>query len=593
MLPSDPLRRVLYIDLSSKKYWVEDRRDVFEEYLGGTGAALKLLEEELPRGADPLSPDNVIVFAVGPLNALFPTASKTVAMFKSPHTGNLGESHAGGRSAIAIRLAGYGAIVIKGASEKPVWVSVHGDRVYFRDARALWGMTSSHTVGRILREVEPGSGIRTIMRIGRAGERLVSYACVTTETYRHFGRLGLGAVFGSKKLKALVVSGRGSLPVADRRAYREVYDRIYKLLTESPLMKKYHEIGTPINVLHLNELGALPSFNLQQARLETAEKISGEYLAQNYLGRRVSCAHCPVACIHLAALREPYEEEPYFYKTTFIGYDYEPIYALGSMLGAREPEGMLRLLDVVEAYGLDAMSTGVVLAWATEAYSRGLITKEDLAGVELRWGDYEAYIQAVRNIVEQPTELYRAMARGVAYAAEKYGGKDFALAFGGNEMAGYHTGPAAYLNYSFGARHSHLDSAGYSLDQKTIGKTPQAEELPQKLVEEESWRQVLTSLVLCLFAREVYKPDIVSSALKAVGFELGPEDLVKLGRRILAEKYRLKLELGFKPEEVSFPKRIFETPTPHGKLDPEYMERARKAYAELVRKLAGEAQKGY
>ncbi|MCC6040187.1 MAG: aldehyde ferredoxin oxidoreductase family protein [Thermofilum sp.] len=593
MLPNDPLRRVLYIDLSSKKYWVEDRRDVFEEYLGGTGAALKLLEEELPRGADPLSPDNVIVFAVGPLNALFPTASKTVAMFKSPHTGNLGESHAGGRSAIAIRLAGYGAIVIKGASEKPVWVSVHGDRVYFRDARALWGMTSSHTVGRILREVEPGSGIRTIMRIGRAGERLVSYACVTTETYRHFGRLGLGAVFGSKKLKALVVSGRGSLPVADKRAYREVYDRIYKLLTESPLMKKYHEIGTPINVLHLNELGALPSLNLQQARLETAEKISGEYLAQNYLGRRVSCAHCPVACIHLAALREPYEEEPYFYKTTFIGYDYEPIYALGSMLGAREPEGMLRLLDVVEAYGLDAMSTGVVLAWATEAYSRGLITKEDLAGVELRWGDYEAYIQAVRNIVEQPTELYRAMARGVAYAAEKYGGKDFALAFGGNEMAGYHTGPAAYLNYAFGARHSHLDSAGYSLDQKTIGKTPQAEELPQKLVEEESWRQVLTSLVICLFAREVYKPDIVSSALKAVGFELGPEDLVKLGRRILAEKYRLKLELGFKPEEVSFPKRIFETPTPHGKLDPEYMERARKAYAELVRKLAGEAQKGY
>uniref|UniRef100_A0A7J3X5R6 Aldehyde:ferredoxin oxidoreductase n=1 Tax=Thermofilum pendens TaxID=2269 RepID=A0A7J3X5R6_THEPE len=593
MLPNDPLRRVLYIDLSSKKYWVEDRGDVFEEYLGGTGAALKLLEEELPRGADPLSPDNVIVFAVGPLNALFPTASKTVALFKSPHTGNLGESHAGGRSAIAIRLAGYGAIVIKGASEKPVWVSVHGGKVYFRDARALWGMTSSHTVGRILREVEPGSGIRTIMRIGRAGEKLVSYACVTTETYRHFGRLGLGAVFGSKKLKALVVSGRGSLPVADRRVYREVYDSIYRLLTESPLMRKYHEIGTPINVLHLNELGALPSLNLQQARLETAEKISGEYLAQNYLGRRVSCAHCPVACIHLAALREPYEEEPYFYKTTFIGYDYEPIYALGSMLGAREPEGMLRLLDAVEAYGLDAMSTGVVLAWATEAYSRGLITKEDLAGVELRWGDYEAYIQAVRNIVEQPTDLYRAMARGVAHAAEKYGGREFALAFGGNEMAGYHTGPAAHLNYAFGARHSHLDSAGYSLDQKTIGKTPPAEELPQKLVEEESWRQVLTSLVVCLFAREVYKPDIVSSALRAAGFELGPDDLAKLGRRILANKYRLKLELGFKPEGVSFPQRIFETPTPHGKLDPAYMERAKTAYVELLLRLVEEAQKGY
>lgn len=587
MNAGDPLRNVLYIDLSSKKYWVEDRRDIFEEYLGGTGAATKLLEEELPRNADPLSPENVIVFAVGPLNGLFPTASKTVAMFKSPHTGNLGESHAGGRSAIAIRLAGYGAVVIKGASETPVWVSIHGRRVHFRDARALWGMTSSYTVGRILREVEPGSGLRAIMRIGKAGERMVSYACVVTETYRHFGRLGLGAVFGSKKLKALVVSGKGSIPVVDKRAYRDVYDRLFKLLTESPLMRKYHEIGTPVNVRHLNEIGALPSLNLKSNRLETADKISGEFLAQNYLGRRVSCAHCPVACIHLAALREPYEEEPFFYKTSFIGYDYEPIYALGAMLGARDPEGMLRLIDVVEAYGLDAMSTGVVLAWATEAYERGLIGKEELAGVELRWGDYAAYVEAVRNIVEQPTEFYRALARGVAHAAEKYGGKEFALAFGGNEMAGYHTGPAAYLNYAYGLRHSHLDSAGYSLDQKTIGKAPSPEELVQKLVEEESWRQVLNSLVVCLFAREVYKPELVSEALRVAGFNFSAEELLELGRRIFRAKHRLKVELGFRLEDIEFPKRIFETPSPHGYLSPELLEAAKRAYVEHLKSLIG------
>ncbi|PLJ77460.1 aldehyde ferredoxin oxidoreductase family protein [Infirmifilum sp. SLHALR2] len=584
------LGRVLYIDLTNKKYWVEDRSELFEEFLGGVGVAVKLLEEELPRNADPLGPENVIVFAVGPLNGLYPTASKTVALFKSPHTGNLGESHAGGRSAVAIRLAGYGAIVVKGASDLPVWVSVQGDRVLFRDARALWGMTSSHTVGRIIREVEPGSGLRTIMRIGKAGERMVSYASVITETYRHFGRLGLGAVFGSKRLKALVVTGKSSIPVADRKAYREVYDKLFKLIVESPLMKKYHEIGTPVNVLQLNELSALPSLNLQQAFLETAEKISGEYLAERYLGRRVSCAHCPVACIHLAVLREPYEEEPYFYKTTFVGYDYEPIYALGSMLGAREPEGMLKLIDVVEAYGLDAMTTGVVLAWATEAYKRGIISKEDLDGVELDWGRYDAYIEAVKRIVEQPTELYRAMARGVKYAAERFGGREFALSFSGNEMPGYHTGPAAHLTFAFGARHSHLDSAGYSLDQKTIGKTPTPREVVERLYEEESWRQVLSSLVVCFFAREIYKPENAAEALRPLGFELTADDLLKLGKRIYGEKYRLKIREGFKPEEVEFPKRIFETPTPHGVLSREYMEEAKREYVALIRRvISGEA----
>ena len=564
MNPKDPLRRVLYIDLSRKKYWVEDRRDLFEEYMGGVGVAIKLLEEELPRNADPLGPDNAIVFAVGPLSALYPTASKTVAVFKSPHTGNLGESHAGGRSAIAIRLAGYGAIVIKGASEIPVWVAVHGDRVYFRDARALWGMTSSHTVGRIIREREPGRGFRTIMRIGRAGEKLVTYASVITETYRHFGRLGLGAVFGSKKLKALVVSGRGSIPVVDRKAYREAYKKIYDLLVESPLMKKYHDLGTPMNVLVLNKLGALPTMNLAKTRFEHADKLSGEYLAEHYLGRRLACAHCPVACIHLAALREPYVDEPYFFKTTFIGYDYEPIYSLGSMLGVGDPEGALRLMDRVDKVGLDAMSTGVVLAWATEAYEKGLVSSDDLAGVELKWGDYEAYMKAIDYIVEQPTEFYAALARGVEYAASKYGGKDFALAFGGNEMPGYHTGPAAPFSFLVGSRHSHLDMGGYSLDQKTIGKSLSPEEIVNKLVKEERWRQILSSLVVCFFARGVYKPDIVVEALRPLGYEYTVEDLENLGKEIHLNKYRLKVREGFSLDDLRVPRRILETPTPHG-----------------------------
>lgn len=578
------LGKVLYIDLSKRRSWVEDRSELFSDRLGGVGVAIKLLEEELPKGADPLDPDNVIVFAVGPLTGLYPMASKTVALFKSPLTGNLGESHAGGRSAVAIRLTGYGAIVIKGASESPIYLAIHNGRVFFRDASGLWGVGSSLTVGRVIREREPGAGVRTIMRIGRAGERLVRYACVNTETYRHFGRLGLGAVFGSKKLKAVVISGKSSINVKDPASYRKVYDRIYEMATKTALMRKYHDIGTSMNVQPLNTIRGLPTRNLKEASFEEAHMISGENLAENYLGRRVACSHCPVACIHLAALREPYEDEPYFYKTTMISYDYELIYALGSMLGVSDPEGMLRLMNEVEVLGMDAISTGVVLAWMTEAYERGVISDDDTAGLKPRWGDWRVYLKAIRMIVEQPTEFYRDLAMGVAYAASKNGGEDYALAFGGNEMPGYHTGPAAHLGFLTGARHSHLDSAGYSLDQRLLkkGLRPSVEKVVDYLISEESWRQILSSLVVCYFARGIYRPEMVEEALKPVGYSLDVEALRKLGLEILRDKNRFKVREGFNPEKLKPPKRIYETPTPLGHVDEKSMEEAVKLFYERL-----------
>ena len=583
MNPTDPLSRVLYIDLEHRKFWTRDRRDLFEEWLGGTGVAIQLLKEELPRDADPLSPKNVIVFAVGPLTATYPFGSKTVAVFRSPLTGNLGESHAGGRSATSIRLAGYGAIVIKGASDTPIYLVVDESGVYFRDASALWGITSTLTVGRILREATLGQGYRSIMRIGKAGEKLVRYAAVMTETYRHFGRLGLGAVFGSKKLKAIVIRGGGSVPIYDKRGYREVYKQVFELAVKSDLMKKYHDLGTPMNVLPLNRIGALPTRNLTSARFEGAEKISGERIAEEKLGRRLACSNCPIACIHLAALKEPYPDEPYFYKTTFISYDYEPIYALGTMLGISDIDGLLKLLDVVEIYGLDAMSTGVCLAWATEALQKGIISRKETI-VDLRWGDYENYIKAAVNIVDQPNEFYEILAKGVEKASERYGGREFALSFGGNEMPGYHTGYGAHIGFLIGSRHSHLDCAGYSLDQK-LKEPLSPRELVERLIEEESWRQILSSLVICFFARGIYKPEMVVKTLKTLGYDYDVDGLKDLGRKIYEEKQRLKHELGFKPEALRPPERVLETESPHGTLKIEYFDEALKVYREMLSRI--------
>ncbi|MEM1537389.1 MAG: aldehyde ferredoxin oxidoreductase family protein [Candidatus Nezhaarchaeales archaeon] len=578
------LSRVLTVDLTSRRFQIEEREDLFEKYLGGVGVAIQLLKEACPKGADPLGPDNVIVLAVGPLTGLFPLASKTVALFKSPLTGNLGESHAGGRSAIAIKSAGYGAIVIKGVSRTPVYLSISMRGVEFKDASGIWGVRSSFTVGRVIRELELGAGVRTIMRIGRAGEKLIAFASVITETYRHFGRLGLGAVFGSKKLKAIVVRGNRSIPVTDPNEYRKLYEEIYRGAVESAVMKKYHDLGTAANVLPLNELKALPTRNLKNSYFEGAQEVSGENLAEKYLSRRVACAHCPVACIHLAALREPYLDIAYFYKTVYVGYDYELIYALGSMLGVSNAHGLLKLIDEVDTVGLDAISTGVSLAWATEAFERGLITEHDLLGVRLRWGDWKAYVEAVKLLVERANGFYDTLANGVEEAAAKYGGFDYALTFAGNEMPGYHTGPAAYIGYLTGARHSHLDGAGYSIDEAAFKKgeklTPR--QIAELLLNEEAWRQILSSLVVCFFARGLYKPEVVVKALGTAGFQLSMEQLKNLGFEILKVKQAYKIQEGFNPETLKVPRRVEETPSPQGPILASAVKEGVRYYFELL-----------
>lgn len=585
MILEDTLKRILYIDLSKKKFWIEERPELFSEYIGGTGVAIKLLHENCKYDIDPLSPENPIIFAVGPLNGVFPIASKTVSMFKSPHTGNLGESHAGGRSAVAIRMAGYGAVVIKGKSERPCYIAIHADKVYFRDATTIWGLGEGVSAGSLIRKQEPGAGLRTIMRIGPAGERMVSYASVTLETYRHFGRLGLGAVFGSKNLKAVVISGKRDLKVTNFKEYRELYENLLNQLVSSEKMKKYHELGTAANVLPLIFSKGIPTKNLTTQEFEGLENISGEAFAEKHLGRRVACSHCPVACIHLAALRKPYEDEPYFYRTVYLSYDYELIYALGSMLGISSSEGVLRVIEVVEDMGLDAISTGVVLAWITEAFERGLISEKQTEGVVPRWGDIDSYVELIRKIVYSETELFKDLAKGVEHVSKKYGGRDFALSYGGNEMPGYHTGYGAHIGYLFGARHSHLDSAGYAIDKEAMIRSFNEADLAEKIFTEECSRQILSSLVICFFAREIYTTETILKCLKLLGYEIDKEKLMELGKHIYTEKYRFKVKSGFNLENLSLPKRIFEIPSSIGLLKRDFAERVINILRERIKSL--------
>lgn len=553
--------RVLYIDLTNNKIRVEQREDLCQ-YLGGVGVASKLLEENMKPGLDPLNEEQPIIFAIGAASTVFPVITKTVAMFISPLTGELGESYAGGRMAMTLFLAGYDAVVITGKSRKPSYITISKSDIGFKDARALWGVTSDD-VGRIIRELEPGGGKRSIIRIGPAGENMVNYASVCVDTYRHFGRLGLGAVFGSKNLKAISIVGDRSIPIKNFKEYFKVFQEIYKRVNDTEVMAKYHDVGTPINILPLNAAGGLPTKNLRQNVFEHGTELSGEVFAEKNLVRKMACTGCPVGCIHIGQFRREFDTG-HEYEVVSVGYDYELIFSLGSFLGIKTSDEVLQLIEVVEQMGMDAMSAGVVLGWATEAYMKKLVTEEQTI-VPLAFGNTENYKKAIQYIAKKANDFYKVLSEGTDKAAEVYGGKEFAMTFEKNEMAGYHTGYAAIVGSVVGARHSHLCNGGYSFDQSM--KELNKEKLIDSLFAEEKERCMLNSLVICLFARKVYDRKTILAALSSIGFSHTDEELTAIGERIYKTKLRIKKMLGYDQKNVKLPKRLFETPSLTGQLD--------------------------
>ena len=566
--------KILYLDLATSKIEIKRRTDL-AGYLGGVGIASKLLEETMLPELSPLAPEQPMILAIGALSGIYPLITKTVAMFISPLTGELGESYVGGRLALALAMAGYDAVVIRGQAPRPSYIVIDGPNIELKDARAIWGMDSD-VVGQFLRDQESGSGKRSILRIGPAGEKQVKFASVCVDTYRHFGRLGLGAVMGSKHLKAIVVTGNKSTNIKNLKEYFKVYQTIFKSVTETDLMAKYHDLGTAINVEPINALGALPTKNLTSNRFASADQISGEAFAKNNLVRKMACTGCPVGCIHIGQFRREFDDG-YEYDTLSVGYDYELVYSLGSLLGISTTDEILHLIEATEKTGMDAISTGVALAWATESLLKGIVTEAETL-LPLAFGNSEAYYQAILYLGRRENPFYQVLGEGTRIAGETFGGQEFALQIAGNEIPGYHTGQGNLVGLTVGARHSHLCNAGYAVDQSM--KSFDENKAVDTLFDEELERCLLNSLVICLFARKVYNRETVLKALIAVGYTLTDDDLTTIAKRIYTTKLRLKEELGFDPRQVKLPKRFFETPSLQGILDPSVTERMINRYVE-------------
>ena len=571
--------RVLKVDLAEERGEVVtlEGRDTVA---GGSGLAAFLFGKYGHVDKSWSDPDQPLIFAIGPLTGYFPLMSKTVCAFKSPYHDQYAESHAGGRSALSLRFADYDALVITGKAARPSVVAVGSRHLEVRDVHYLWGFDLQAT-GKMLRRMFGGSGHRSILRIGPAGERGSAIACINADTYRHFGRLGAGAVMGAKNLKGIVIQGDGSFDLPQDKAYAKLFQDVYEKLTDTDMMDKYHNLGTPVNVLVLNGIKALPCRNLQQTHDEAMEGISGERFAKDTLMRNTACSGCPIGCIHVGFVREKFmEPNQYLYRQ--ISYDHEPIFATGSMLGVTDAFRVLALIDISEKMGLDVMSAGVALAWATEALEKGLISEKETL-VPLKFGESEKYKEGLLHLGRGENDFYRLLGQGVLKAAKHYGGEDFGCVLG-QEMAGYATGEVFFVSQALGFRHSHLDAGGYSYDQKHEDK--EVEKAVSFLVQDEQERVLLTSLVSCLFAREVYKREVVGECLGSLGYTTLAGNLEAVAERIQKERWKLRVATGFNPSAVEIPKRFTEVTTWKGRVDGDYLKALKEHYGKRVLEMA-------
>lgn len=570
MQPNPPFR-ILVVNLAAGTAYVRHFAGS-AEVLGGSGLAAALYGQFSLADEPASSPLQPLVFAAGPLSGLFPMMSKVACAFGSPHTGEYAESHAGGRLAHALRLAGYDALVLTGRSPSPVWLQVGRDGAAARDASCLAGFSTPEVHVRVLGLVRGGAGRVSVVCVGPAADNGCTFACATVDRHRHFGRLGAGSVLAAKNVKALAVVGDGPSPQGFGRGYAALKRTMHDLAAHSPRLEKYRSVGTAQIVSSLNALGCLPWRNLQGPSPDAVDALSGERVPEAVAVRRAACTGCPVGCIRLASLGPDPEDA--------VGFDFEHMACCGSMLALTDPVQVLGLVVEVERQGMDVMSSGGCLAWACEATEKGLVGPRE-TGVHLRFGDAAALAEGLRLLGAGASPFWKTLARGARHAASVYGGQDFACVLG-QEMAGYASGPTFFAAQAMNFRHSHLDNACYSYDLECLGTPGEAVAF---LMADEHRRVMVNCMMGCLFGRHIYTTDRLAQCLEETGHPGAASNLEALAENARRERWRLKLASGFDPGAVRLPKRFSEVVTPNGPVTAQALEAVRLEYALAIRRL--------
>ncbi|MBI2211380.1 MAG: aldehyde ferredoxin oxidoreductase family protein [Deltaproteobacteria bacterium] len=556
--------RLLQIDLTSRSHrWVALEETRLRAFLGGIGLGTSLLYDLAPGGVEPFSPANPLIFTTAPLVGTgLTTTSKFAVVTKSPLTGFIADSLSSSFFALELKRAGLDAIAITGRAEPPVYLMIGGKEsgelpvVEFREARHLWGRSPGETEALIRSELNHG-GVR-VAAIGQAGENLVRFATISNEG-RHAGRGGVGAVMGSKNLKAIALSGNSEVEVADPKGV----DAIAEMMRERSLgtvTAKYREIGTVANLAVFNRLGTLPTRNFQQSTFDHAEALSGESLTENSFSRRYGCASCTIRCERLFKSLTGAEQR----------LEYETLFALGPLCGIEDPEAVLQAARLCDQYGLDTISAGGTLAWAMECAEKGLLPEAQRLG--LRFGKAEPFLEALSAIARR-SGLGSLLAEGSRRAATKLGGESayWAMHVKGMELPGYEPRSLKTMALGFavsprGACHNR--SGAYEADfSGEVDRLSGDARRGGLVAASEDFASVLDSLIVCKFLRKCFTDFYAESAellSKVTGWSCSDAELRRVGERINTLKKLFNVREGWQPEDDWLPPRLLGEALPTG-----------------------------
>ncbi len=553
--------RILTINLNNRSFTIEQiSDDILSECLGGKGLATHLLLERNPPGVDPLAPENNFIIATGPFcGGRLWGASRYGIYTKSPLTGMYAESYSGGKVPEAIDATGFDAIILTGKADKPTVLSVQPEEVEFHDAGDIWGMETFTAETEAVQRFAPNNKKYTkpgAITIGPAGEKLVKYAIIANDKWRCAGRTGVGAVLGSKHIKALVFQGDRKRKYADRDGIAKYAKIFSKTNMQHPGVKAYRKMGTTMMVTLMNSAGAFPARYWNQGSCEHAEQISGELYHEEHEVKPHTCAKCFIACGRLTTLKKGRHKD-----LQLEGPEYETIYSFGGLCMIKEMEEVAYLNDLCDRLGMDTITTGNLCGLAMEAKAQGMID------YDIEYSNADQVAELIKKISTRE-DIGDLLANGIIPTSQKWGVEDLAIHVKGLEPAGYDPRALKGMGLTFGTAPRgacHLRTTFYKPELSGMIPPEQIEGKAEMLVDYEDRLNIFDTLTLCRFYRDLYTWEELEKSIEMVtGEKTTRESLRARAAHVATMTRKFNIQEGFTAADDRLPKRLHKEVLPEG-----------------------------